>query len=510
MKKISLFTLFICLVGLFNSCRQEVDLPVAQFIVNPSTEGYINDQFSFDAKTSSAGNCEDCILAEYIWDMGDGSEPKRTNEETFNYSYSSMGSFVVKLVVRNTMGYTSVDTATRIMNVSEYNNQRPEIPDLIYPQNQATKVPTILDFEWSCSDPDEDNLTYILKYGVTNPPGLMAANLSNDTYSNNTPLDEGTIYYWQIVASDGRGGMSESPVYSFVTEGVGVNYAPNKPNRPFPEDGSVDQALGTMLSWTCSDPNNDDLVYDLYLSTANSLTQPIATNLTETYYFNENQFFNSNQDYFWKVVAKDGLAETESNVWEFTTIAGNFNCPSSFTDDGQSYNAVQIGTQCWMSESLNKGIMITLDGPFTTQANNQTVEKYCLNDNETNCDTYGGLYEWDEMMGHSTQFPNQGICPDGWHIPSEQEWNQLVIQLGGVMVAGEKLKVGGTSGFNALFAGERNGGSFANENINGYFWSSTAKDTEDKFSVKVVNDLPKLVYEFEGKQKGKSIRCLKD
>jgi uncharacterized protein (TIGR02145 family) len=94
-----------------------------------------------------------------------------------------------------------------------------------------------------------------------------------------------------------------------------------------------------------------------------------------------------------------------------------FECGWDIEYEGQTYGTVQIGTQCWLSENLNVGTMIT-----GTSSDNETIEKYCFNNNASNCTTYGGLYTWDEMLQYTTGDPVQGICPPGWHIPSEAEW----------------------------------------------------------------------------------------
>jgi len=90
--------------------------------------------------------------------------------------------------------------------------------------------------------------------------------------------------------------------------------------------------------------------------------------------------------------------------------------------DGQEYNIVQIGNQCWMAENLNVGSMIT-EG--IDQQNNGIIEKYCIGSISDSCDIYGGLYQWNEMMQYQTQNSNDGICPLGWHIPTDDEWKEL-------------------------------------------------------------------------------------
>jgi uncharacterized protein (TIGR02145 family) len=119
-------------------------------------------------------------------------------------------------------------------------------------------------------------------------------------------------------------------------------------------------------------------------------------------------------------------------------LSPSFTCGDPFTDarDGKIYSTVKIGTQCWMKQNLNYGTMINLE-----QTNNNIPEKYCYNNLESNCDVYGGLYEWWEVMQYSTTPGVQGMCPSGWHVPTNGEWNTLNAFLG--MDAGGQLKEAG-------------------------------------------------------------------
>ncbi|MCX6306416.1 MAG: hypothetical protein NT040_15750 [Bacteroidetes bacterium] len=171
---------------------------------------------------------------------------------------------------------------------------------------------------------------------------------------------------------------------------------------------------------------------------------------------------------------------------------------------GQTYNTVQIGPQCWFKENLNIGTRI--NGALE-QTNNSIIEKYCYNDLESNCNIYGGLYQWTEMMQYATTAGVQGICPTGWHIPTEGDWctvtqfldptvNCGVSGISGTN-AGGKMKSTGTiqagtglwntpnygatneSGFSAVPAGQRysNGSSvYLDLGNSGYWWSSSEYD----------------------------------
>ncbi|MCD4774120.1 MAG: T9SS type A sorting domain-containing protein [Bacteroidales bacterium] len=127
-------------------------------------------------------------------------------------------------------------------------------------------------------------------------------------------------------------------------------------------------------------------------------------------------------------VIEDAPMHTKAYKFE---IAEGISCPGIpyITYEGQIYNTALIGDQCWLKENLNVGIRI--DGSQNmSNFGVDIIEKYCFDDNEANCDEYGALYQWGEVMKYSSQEGAQGICPDGWHIPTESEWQQLEMQVG--------------------------------------------------------------------------------
>lgn len=106
------------------------------------------------------------------------------------------------------------------------------------------------------------------------------------------------------------------------------------------------------------------------------------------------------------------------------------------------YKVVTIGTQTWTAENLRIGTIIPVQ---RVQSDNGYIEKWC-----NDCTTYGGLYTWYEAMQYNPTDTGaigkaQGICPVGWHIPTEQEVITLSDYLGGYGVAGGKMKATGTS-----------------------------------------------------------------
>jgi len=125
------------------------------------------------------------------------------------------------------------------------------------------------------------------------------------------------------------------------------------------------------------------------------------------------------------VVRESGILDSPelSSTYTFQ-FATNIPCPGTPTVEyeGQVYNTIQIFSQCWLKENLNVGTMIP--GP-QEMSNNSMIEKYCYNNEQDSCTKYGGLYQWGEMMQYTSQQGVQGICPSGWHLPTDEEWKVL-------------------------------------------------------------------------------------
>jgi uncharacterized protein (TIGR02145 family) len=201
--------------------------------------------------------------------------------------------------------------------------------------------------------------------------------------------------------------------------------------------------------------------------------------------------------------------------------------------DNQAYKTVTIGTQTWMAENLNFGTRI--DGS-NDQTDNDIIEKYCYGDLTSNCDTYGGLYQWDEMMQYTTVPGTQGVCPTGWHLPTDAEWKTMEMELGmsqtqadasnyrgtdqGSQLAGneplwingnlDQNGVFGSSGFEALPAGYRDtSGSFIAQSNYAFFWSSSETYT-DPWNRNLFYSNPQVERNKFNKSFGFSVRCVQD
>jgi len=228
--------------------------------------------------------------------------------------------------------------------------------------------------------------------------------------------------------------------------------------------------------------------------------------------------------YYVRAYLKSGNDLKYSSEVSFTT-----NSPGNTVIDleGNIYNTVTIGTQTWLAENLkstkyNDGTEIpNVTDSITWSA--LSTGAYCDYDNNpSNSDTYGRLYNWFAAASTNTR----NICPTGWHVPSDAEWKTLTDYLGGETIAGGKLKESGTThwyspnyaannltGFTALPGGSRSyDGAFGvSIGDSGFWWSSIERNNDSfawlrrmdsNFSFVLRTNLY-LTYGF-------SVRCVKD
>ena len=205
--------------------------------------------------------------------------------------------------------------------------------------------------------------------------------------------------------------------------------------------------------------------------------------------------------------------------------------------DGQTYKTVTIGTQTWMAENLNYAYT---DVPYKRLDYTSDSTSWCYKDDANNCSKYGRLYTWAAAMDSvgtwstngkgcgynktcSPTYPVRGVCPEGWHLPDSTEWATLFAAVGGLSIAGQKLKfaTGWTTksgitnedafAFSALPTGGRDYyGSYDGEGNYADFWSSTEDGSYNAYYMFLYYYYGGAHLGYNGKYDGFSVRCLKD
>jgi uncharacterized protein (TIGR02145 family) len=181
--------------------------------------------------------------------------------------------------------------------------------------------------------------------------------------------------------------------------------------------------------------------------------------------------------------------------------------------DGNVYKTVKIGDQWWMAENLR----------VTKNRKGHPIRSYCYNDDESYCEKYGRLYtwevamedaaeetDWDPDIDDSPENENRGIAPEGWHIPTEADWDNLVKTLGGEKKVAEMIRVGGPTGFDAHLSGGADlMGKYLYLNKYAMFWSSTAPDEDRAYHMGISSE-GKWEKFPAYKEARIHIRCIKD
>lgn len=176
-------------------------------------------------------------------------------------------------------------------------------------------------------------------------------------------------------------------------------------------------------------------------------------------------------------------------------MKAQFTCGDTLVDtrDGKKYPTVLIGSDCWFKQNLNYGTYVpsfTTSAIHSDQFNNSIPEKYAQENNTANLNIYGGLYEGSELLNYTFVSGSQGLCPSGWHVSTDAEWQNLISVAGATMITtsagkgGNKLKkVGEGMGIGAgtdnvsiglKHGGDRDGfGIFYGKTLRSIYWTST-------------------------------------
>ncbi len=195
-------------------------------------------------------------------------------------------------------------------------------------------------------------------------------------------------------------------------------------------------------------------------------------------------------------------------------------------NDGISYKTIEIGNQTWMAENLRSTKFRTGEVIPEVTSNSSwvalTSAAQSSYDNTEDLDelaTSGRLYNWFAVSD------SRNIAPAGWHVPTQQEWEQLATALGGAQTAGGKMKEAGnthwnspnsaadnSSGFTALPSGRREytDGSFINSGFNAFWWTSSPYNPDYSWYYQVNYDVGSVNAANFHKQYGFSIRLIKD
>jgi uncharacterized protein (TIGR02145 family) len=510
--KISLITLSALIPLLMTSCKKEPNTaPVAKFTISPSY-GTTATVFSFDA--SGVTDLEDPIeLLSVRWDWESDSvfDTEFSTTKIIERQFAKGGTYYVSLEVKDSGGKTSRYTDFVKVN---WSNRPPKAALNITPPRGFLQ--DIFRMDASAVSDAEDKATDLMVRFDFNGDGTFDTEYSKTKVATHQYTLAG-VYAVKLEVKD-SGGSLDDQVFSLTVGGM--NQPSEAPKDPAPADQAGAVTTRANLSWTCIDPDADSMKYDIYLG-RDSNPGLVASDVTTAQYATLPLEFG--KTYYWKVVAKDPYQHVVAGpVWSFETHTPIYEM-GSFTDarDGKVYKTVKINDKIWMAQNLNIGTMIhaSTGGKFGDgyQRDSTRAEKYCYRNEAVYCDLYGGLYQWDKAMNFTTVEGTTGICPVGWHLPTDAEWMELIVFLQpkeGEKLAGDDLVWGSKSGFEGLFSGylifaER---KYYDADQAGYFWSSTLNPQINHLALGRSVFRSKSAFQQDTFQRvsGLPVRCLKD
>lgn len=472
--------------------------------------------FTFDA--SAVRDAEDpAEELEVRWDWESDSlfDTDYSKEKVATHQFAEGGTWYVTLEVKDSKGLTA--RTTDYLRVS-FSNRAPVASFTVIPERGFLQDIFIFDAS-SSSDAEDNNADLEIRWDFDGD-GTWDTEYTTGKNGEHQYSEAGQ-YEVKLEVRD-SGGLTDEAVYTLVVGGN--NSAPDEPEivSPALQDASV--STRCLLEWSATDPDQDQLVFDVFFGTADN--PPLIASDVNAFSYQTLPLAYSTT-YYWKVVAKDPYGhQVAGAVWTFTTWDPDY--PMGTVRDprnGQVYKTVTIDGKIWMAENLNIGNMIhsTTGGDLRDgyMKDNDVTEKFCYQNKAENCDLYGGLYQWEEARRYQDEAVTsgvEGICMPGWHLPTVDEWNELEQyfeeELG--QSAGEQLMWGGKSGFDMLFAGylifaER---KYFDLGQAGYVWSSNVNPGIGlghlAMGRSVFNGKSDFQEDTFGQLNGLPVRCLKD
>jgi len=292
--------------------------------------------------------------------------------------------------------------------------------------------------EWHCTNPDGDSLRYSVYLGTSNRKNSLKfiERVSVNSFMLDS-LSYSRTYYWKIIVSDDHRRSVTGPVWSFRTAHED-NHPPDDITNFKPIDGAINQPIDRNLYWSCEDPDENELTFDIYLGEPDD-TLPFAEDQHcrlngEMYCFDPGPL-TGNTQYYWKVIARDGAGGvTEGLEWEFSVI-----------------DAISIEREFELADRVNIEMVWIPAGFYkmgSTSANEPGAKADEIPSHNVIIENgfWMGKYEvtqsqWEDVMGSNPSYGNilkpdhpvnqisYNDIPaflesvnDGFRLPSEAEW----------------------------------------------------------------------------------------
>ncbi|MEM0466255.1 MAG: DUF2341 domain-containing protein [Candidatus Thermoplasmatota archaeon] len=333
-------------------------------------------------------------------------------------SLESITASSIRLKATLTRAAPSTSPALDTWNVTWQINNPPNVPSAPSPSNGAPRVGFTPVLSWIGGDPDVgDTVTYDVYFGSVNPPTKQVSNQTGTTYTPGL-LNQGTTYYWRVVAWDDHQASTSGDTWFFTT-----NYPPYQPSNPFPVNHATDIDVTVVISWIGGDPDvGDTVTYDVYFGSVNPPTKQVSNQTGTTYTPGTLQYLTT---YYWKVVAWDALGcSTSSIVWDFTTLYVPNNPPYQPSNPLPNHHAEGVAITAdlsWSGGDPDPYDTVSYDVYFgTTNPPPLLVIRHPFNTYDLGILMYNTTYYWKIVA-----WDNRGASATGplWDFTTVEELN---------------------------------------------------------------------------------------
>ncbi len=372
----------------------------------PYTFPFLDYAFNEDISISSGGTWQDSIT----WD---GHNYNNGYGDDFgDITYGNI--MVIGAVFDSEEEYVDDATGYRVGD-----NAAPYTPSDPDPEDGDTDIIVETDISWTCTDPDFDVLSFDIYLGESSNPPLVASDIVGTSY-NPGLLDFNTKYYWKIVANDPQGASTSGPIWDFTTRD---NDPPNSPSDPNPADEETGVPINTCISWTCDDPDGDDVTYDVYFGKNGENLILVSSNQSSTNYCPE-ELLEFETRYDWKIIAWDVYGfSTVGSTWYFITEKNiPPNTPSEPNPQDGEIDVPIIKLLRWTGGDQNQGDKVYYDVYFGISSSPPLVAEDLLqNAYDPGTMEVDTTYYWQIVSEDSSGATTAGPI---WHFTTEAEPNQ--------------------------------------------------------------------------------------
>lgn len=300
---------------------EEIDLPIISCCPHPGDGEYFMSPDTFLSWCQSNTTLQGDLTYDIYLGTSDDPPLVESDHETLLYfpdHLSDDTTYYWKIISKNDQELTEEGPLWQFHTQAVEGNNPPDAPFDPWPENDAMNVASP-DLSWSCSDPNGDDITYHLFWGLTEVLNNHAGCLKTATYILPS-LTCWYRHYWKVIAEDEHGAATEGPMWYFDGAPCGTgNRCPDEPFNPSPsEDDTCVNPDSVNLTWECDDPDDDEITYDLYWGTTYPFINNPKTDLTTNSYPLDD--LQEGVCYYWQVIAKDEHGcKTDGPVWKFLT-----------------------------------------------------------------------------------------------------------------------------------------------------------------------------------------------